>query len=165
MDAMQGETTPSEPKTRVERTSDREVTVTRTFDAPAHLVFEAWSTPELFQRWWVPRSMGMTLTACEMDVRTGGRYRLGFEGMDFFGRYLEVTPPTRIAYEHGGEMGEPAHFDGVITLQTEGERTKVTITLIFPSAEARDATLKFGAVDGGHQTLARLDAYARSRKS
>jgi uncharacterized protein YndB with AHSA1/START domain len=64
--------------TKVERKSDREVVVTRTFDAPARLVFEAWSTPELFKRWWVPRSIGMTLRSCEMDVRTGGRYRLEF---------------------------------------------------------------------------------------
>ena len=70
----------------VERKSDREVVVTRSFDAPARLVFEAWSKPELFKRWWVPKSMGMTLHSCEMDVRTGGRYRLGFgDGMDFFG--------------------------------------------------------------------------------
>ena len=79
--------------TTVERTSDREVVVTRSFDAPARLVFEAWSKPELFRRWWVPKSMGMTLRSCEMDVRTGGTYRLNFgEGMDFFGRYLDVTP-------------------------------------------------------------------------
>ena len=78
--------------TKVERKSDREVVVTRSFDAPARLVFEAWSNPELFKRWWVPKSMGMTLRSCEMDVRTGGKYRLGFgDGMDFFGRYLEVT--------------------------------------------------------------------------
>jgi uncharacterized protein YndB with AHSA1/START domain len=94
--------------TKVERKSDREVVVTRSFDAPARLVFEAWSKPELFKRWWVPKSMGMTLRSCEMDVRTGGRYRLGFaDGMDFFGRYLEVTPPSRIVWtnEEGGENG------------------------------------------------------------
>src|SRR5688572_6761811 len=83
--------------TTVERTSDRDLVVTRTFDAPADLVFEAWSTPELFRRWWVPRSLGMTLHTCEMDVRTGGSYRLDFgDGMAFFGRYLEVVPSSRI---------------------------------------------------------------------
>ena len=72
--------------TKLERKSDREVVATRSFDAPARLVFEAWSKPELFKRWWVPKSMGMTLRSCEMDVRTGGTYRLGFgDGMDFFG--------------------------------------------------------------------------------
>src|SRR3954463_2303555 len=93
----------SEPEattpTTVERRSDRELVVTRTFDAPARLVFEAWSNPELFQRWWVPKSMGMTLHSCEMDVRTGGTYRLSFgPGMDFFGRYIEVTPPSLIVW-------------------------------------------------------------------
>jgi uncharacterized protein YndB with AHSA1/START domain len=83
-------------RTTVQRTSDRELVVTRTFDAPARLVFEAWSRPELFERWWVPKSMGMTLRSCEMDVRTGGTYRLDFgDGMDFFGTYLEVTPHSR----------------------------------------------------------------------
>ena len=102
--------------TKVERKSDREVVVTRSFDAPARLVFEAWSKPELFKRWWVPKSMGMTLRSCEMDVRTGGRYRLGFgDGMDFFGRYLEVTPPSRIVWtnEEGGErLRHHGHLDG-----------------------------------------------------
>ena len=79
MDARrQSELAPMKNITKVERKSDREVVVTRSFDAPARLVFEAWTTPELFKRWWVPKSMGMTLHTCEMDVRTGGRYRLGF---------------------------------------------------------------------------------------
>ena len=86
--------------TTVERRSDREVVVTRWFDAPARIVFEAWSTPELFRKWWVPKSMGMTLHDCEMDVRTGGTYRLNFgEGMDFFGRYIDVMPPERIVWK------------------------------------------------------------------
>lgn len=95
-------------RTTVQKTSDREVVVTRTFDAPARLVFEAWSNPELFRKWWVPRSMGMTLRSCELDVRTGGTYRLVFgddpaNTMAFFGRYLDVVPesassgPTRKA--------------------------------------------------------------------
>src|SRR3954462_4798632 len=85
--------------TKVERRTDREVVVTRSFDAPAHLVFEAWSKPELFRRWWGPKSMGMTLHSCEMEGRTGGTYRLNFgEGMDFFGRYIEVVPPSRIVW-------------------------------------------------------------------
>ena len=152
MDAMQGETTPSEPKTKVERTSDREVTVTRAFDAPAHLVFEAWSTPELFRRWWVPRSMGMTLTACEMDVRTGGRYRLGFEGMDFFGRYLEVTPPSLIVWTNE-EGGEDASVTTVTLTETDG-RTVVVVTERYPSPEALEAD---GASEALPETFAQLD--------
>jgi len=88
----------SEPATRrttVQRTSDREIVVTRTFDAPARLVFEAWSRPELFKKWWVPKSMGMTLRSCEMDVRTGGTYRLSLgDGMDFFGRRSPCRRPS-----------------------------------------------------------------------
>ena len=86
-------------RTRVERTSDRELVVTRTVNGPARLVFEAWTEPDLFQRWWVPRSFGVTLIACETDIRTGGTYRLVMghpsseQPMAFFGRYLEVTPP------------------------------------------------------------------------
>ena len=122
MDAgRQGELAPMKNVTKVERKSDREVVVTRSFDAPAHVVFEAWSKPELFKRWWVPKSMGMTLRSCEMDVRTGGRYRLGFgDGMDFFGRYLEVTPPSRIVWtnEEGGENGS---ITTVTLTETDGK--------------------------------------------
>src|SRR5215469_6466083 len=94
----------SEPKlmknrTTVERKSDREVVVKRTFDAPARIVFEAWTKPDLFKRWWGAKSMGMYLVSCEMDVRVGGGYRLVFNrGMEFFGKYLEVTPPSRLVW-------------------------------------------------------------------
>ena len=99
---------PVKHRTTVERKSDREVVVTRSFDAPARIVFEAWTKPELFKRWWAPRSMGMTLVSCEMDVRVGGKYRLNFgEGMEFFGQYLEVVPPSRLVWtnEESGENG------------------------------------------------------------
>src|ERR1700712_847857 len=104
----QSDTTGRKACTTVERTSDRELVVTRTVNGLARLVFEAWSKPELFQRWWAPKSMGMKLHACEMDVRTGGKYRLNFgDGMDFFGRYIEVTPPSRIVWtnDEGEENG------------------------------------------------------------
>ena len=121
MDAReQGELAPSKSLTKVERRSGREVVVTRSFDAPARLVFEAWSRPELFKRWWVPASMCMTLSACEMDVRTGGRYRLGFGGgMDFFGRYLEVTPPSRIVWTNEEGGGDGSVTTGTLT-DTDG---------------------------------------------
>src|SRR5438552_17336650 len=108
MDAS-GKSEPTNKRVTVERNSERELVVTRTFDAPARLVFEAWTRPELFKQWWVPKAMGATLLSCEMDVRVGGRYRLGFgEGMDFFGRYLEVTPPSHRVWtnEAGGERGQ-----------------------------------------------------------
>ena len=151
-------TGPAEPGdgnvTKVERRSDREVVVTRSFDAPARLVFEAWSNPDLFRRWWVPRSMGMVLLSCEMDVRTGGTYRLGFEGMDFFGRYLEVTPPTRIVWtnEEGGEDGSTT----TVTLTEEDGRTLVVVSERYPSKEALDAE-GGGASEAMHETFAQLD--------
>ena len=110
MDAGRGsELTPMKNRTTVERKSERELVVTRTFNGPARIVFEAWTKPELFKQWWAPKSMGMSLRSCEMDVRVGGRYRLEFEheAMAFFGTYLEVTPPSRLAWtnEEGGEGG------------------------------------------------------------
>src|SRR5690242_12628108 len=110
MDAgKERERAPMKNRTTVERTSERELVVTRTFNGPARIVFEAWTTPALFTRWWVPRSMGMSLRSCVMDVRVGGKYRLEFEpdGTAFFGTYLEVTPPSRLVWtnEEGGEGG------------------------------------------------------------
>jgi uncharacterized protein YndB with AHSA1/START domain len=141
--------------TKVERVSDREVVVTRSFDAPARLVFEAWSNPELFQRWWIPKSMGMTLRSCEMDVRTGGRYRLGFgDGMDFFGRYLEVTPPSRIVWTNE-EDGENASVT-TVTLTEQDGRTLLVMSELYPSKAALDAA-GTGAADATHETFEQLD--------
>src|SRR5688572_20629769 len=101
MDAVRGsEVAPMKNRTTVGRKSERELVVTRTFDGPARLVFEAWTKPELFRRWWVPKSMGMSLLSCEMDVRVGGKYRLEFEpdAVAFFGTYLEVTPHSRLVW-------------------------------------------------------------------
>jgi uncharacterized protein YndB with AHSA1/START domain len=140
--------------TKVERRSDREVVVTRWFDALARLVFEAWSKPELFRRWWVPASMGMVLHACEMDVRTGGSYRLSFgEGMDFFGTYVEVTPPTRIVWtnEEGGQEASVT----TVTLTEEDGATQVVVSELFPSKEALEAD--GGAADALQETFGQLD--------
>jgi uncharacterized protein YndB with AHSA1/START domain len=142
-------------QTEVERTSDREVVVTRTFDAPARLVFEAWSRPELFRRWWIPASMGMTLYECEMDVRTGGSYRLSFgEGMDFFGTYVEVIPPTRIVWTND-EDGEDGSVTTVALTETDGV-TRVVVTEVYPSKEALDAA-GTGAAEAMYETFAQLD--------
>src|SRR4051794_34099450 len=138
MDATTSHEPAAANRTTVERRSDREVVVTRTFDAPARLVFEAWSKPELFQRWWLPKSMGMTLSSCEMDVRTGGTYRLGFgNGMDFYGRYLEVTPPSRIVWtnEESGDHGSVT----TVTLTERDGATLLVMSELFPSKEALDA--------------------------
>lgn len=146
---------PAMNRTTVQRKSDREVVVTRTFDAPARLVFEAWSRPELFKKWWVPKSMGMTLRSCEMDVRTGGTYRLSFgEGMDFFGRYIEVTPPSRIVWtnDEGGENGSVT----TVTFEENDGQTLLVMTELYPSKEALDAA-GTGAADATHETFAQLD--------
>jgi uncharacterized protein YndB with AHSA1/START domain len=142
-------------RTTVERTSDREIVVTRTFDAPARLVFEAWSKPELFEKWWVPKSMGMRLRSCDMDVRTGGTYRLSFgDGMDFFGRYIEVTPPSRIVWtnEEGGENGSVT----TVTFEEKDGRTLLVLRELYPSKEALDEA-GTGAADALHETFAQLD--------
>ena len=142
-------------RTTVARKSDRELVVTRTFDAPARLVFEAWSRPELFKRWWVPKSMGMTLHSCEMDVRTGGKYRLNFgDGMDFFGRYLDVTPPSRIVWtnEEGGENSSVT----TVTFEEEDGRTLLVMSELYPSKEALDEA-GTGAADATVETFGQLD--------
>jgi uncharacterized protein YndB with AHSA1/START domain len=146
---------PAMNRTTVQRKSDRELVVTRTFDAPAHLVFAAWSRPELFEKWWVPKSMGMTLQSCEMDVRTGGKYRLNFgDGMDFFGRYIEVTPPSRIVWtnEEGGENGSVT----TVTFEEKDGQTLLVMSELYPSKEALDAA-GTGAADAMHETFAQLD--------
>jgi uncharacterized protein YndB with AHSA1/START domain len=137
--------------------------VDRLVAAPIDLVFAMFAEARHIDQWWGPD--GFRNETHEMDFSVGGLWRYtmhGPDGKDWpnWIRYQDITPPTRIAYEHGGEMGEAAHFDGVITLQPEDKGTRVTITLIFATPEARDATLKFGAIDGGKQTLARLDTYA-----
>ena len=142
-------------RTTVERKSERELVVTRTFNAPARLVFEAWTKPELFKQWWVPKSMGMTLHSCEMDVRVGGKYRLGFgDGMDFFGTYLEVTPHSRLAWtnEEGGENGQVT----TVIFEEEGGRTLLVLHELYPSKEALDAA-GTGAADAMVETFEQLD--------
>jgi len=150
---------PQSRHTAVERKSDRELVVTRTFDAPAHIVFEAWRRPELFQRWWVPKSLGVPLRACEMDVRTGGGYRLEFgldaaNSMAFFGRYIEVTPPSRIVWtnEEGGEAGAVT----TVTFEDLGGTTLLVLSELYPNKEACDEALE-GSAAGLPEQFAQLD--------
>ena len=143
--------------TTVERKSDREMVVTRTFDAPARIVFDAWTKPELFKRWWAPRSIGMNILSCEMDVRTGGKYRLTF-GQDaasswaFFGKYIEVTPNQRIVWT------KEESDDGAVTTVTFEEKdgqTLLTLSELFPSKEAFEA--EHGAEDALPEQFKQLD--------
>ncbi|WP_245425958.1 SRPBCC family protein [Mesorhizobium sp. WSM3862] len=160
MDASKGsEATPMQNRTTVERTSDRELVVTRTFNAPARIVFEAWTKPELFKQWWAPKSMGMVLRSCEMDVRVGGRYRLAF-GRDgsnldeFFGRYIEVTPHSRLVWtnEEGGEGGPVT----TVTFEEKGGKTLLVLHELYPSKEALDAA-GTGAAEAMGETFGQLD--------
>jgi uncharacterized protein YndB with AHSA1/START domain len=145
--------------TTVERKSDREVVVTRTVNGPARLVFEAWTKAELFERWWVPKSAGVSLLSCEMDVRVGGRYRLVFSHpaapapMEFFGRYLEVTPHSRLVWTNE-EAGESGQVTTVTFEETDG-RTLVVLHDLYPSKEALDAGI--GSTDGMGETFEQLD--------
>ena len=157
MDARrESEVTPMKNRTTVERTSEREVVVRRTFNGPARIVFEAWTKPELFRRWWVPKSMGMSLRSCEMDVRVGGKYRLEFEpdGMAFFGTYLEVTPHSRLVWtnEEGGDAGQVT----TVTFEDKGGKTQLVMHELYPSKEALDAA-GTGAADAMSETFEQLD--------
>jgi uncharacterized protein YndB with AHSA1/START domain len=139
----------------VERTSDREIIVTRTFDAPVHLVFEAWTKPDLFRQWWVPASMGMTLQSLEMDVRTGGSYHLDFgDGAAFFGTYLEVTPPSRIVWTND-EGGENSSVTTVL-FEGRGDKTLLVMSEVYPSKEGLESGA--GAEEATHETFGQLDA-------
>jgi uncharacterized protein YndB with AHSA1/START domain len=152
--------TEGEPqRTTVQKTSEREVVVTRTFDAPARLVFEAWAKPELFRKWWVPRSMGMTLRSCEMDVRTGGTYRLVFgddpaNPMAFFGKYLEVLPNKRIVWtnEENGDAGSVT----TVTFEERDGKTLLIMSELYPTKEALDAS-GTGAQEATIETFGQLD--------
>lgn len=157
MDAKRAsEPTPTKNRTTVERRSERELVVTRTFNGPARIVFEAWTRPELFRRWWVPKSMGMSLRSCEMDVRVGGKYRLEFEpdAMAFFGTYLDVTPPSRLVWtnEEGGEGGPVT----TVTFEDQGGKTLLVLHERYSSKEALDAA-GTGAADAMAETFTQLD--------
>ena len=146
-------------RTTVQRKSDREVVVTRTVDAPARLVFEAWTKADLFKQWWVPKSMGMTLRSCDLDVRVGGGYRLVFGAdpestMAFFGKYLEVVPSSRLVWtnEESGDAGPVT----TLTLDEKDGKTLIVLTERYPTKEALDAA-GTGAQDAMHETFGQLD--------
>jgi uncharacterized protein YndB with AHSA1/START domain len=146
-------------RTTVQKKSDREVVVTRTFDAPARIVFEAWSRPELFKKWWAPRSMGMTLRSCDMDVRTGGKYRLVFgddpeNAMAFFGKYLDVVPDKRIVWtnEESGDAGSVT----TVTFEERDGKTLLVLSELYPTKEALDEA-GTGAQEMLGETFGQLD--------
>jgi len=158
MDARrESEPTPTKNRTTVERKSEREVVVTRIFDAPARIVFEAWTTPELFKQWWVPKSMGMSLLSCEMDPRTGGKYGLVFkhgdsEPMTFHGRYIEVTPHSRLVWTND-ETDNGAVT--TVTFEEKGGKTVLVLHELYPSKEAFEA--EHGMEEAMGETFGQLD--------
>jgi len=145
--------------TSVERKGDRELVVTRTFDAPPNIVYRAWSQPELFRRWWMPKSLsGVSLISCEMDVRTGGKYRLEFsfgdsKTMAFYGKYLEVVPEERIVWTN--DEGEEGAIT-TVTFEAQGARTLVNFHELYPSSEALEEALQ-GSAAGLPEQLDQLD--------
>ena len=153
-------------RTKAERTSERELVVRRTFDAPARIVFEAWTRPELFQRWWSPKSFGVVFLSCEMDARTGGRYRLVMrhgdsKPMEFFGRYLEVTPPSRLVWTND-EAGDGGAIT-TVTFEEQNGKTLLVMHDLYPSKEALDAAIASGSTSGTSETFAQLDELLASR--
>jgi uncharacterized protein YndB with AHSA1/START domain len=147
--------------TTAERKSERELIVTRTFKGPARLVYEAWTQPELLKRWWVPKSCGITFISCEVDARTGGSYRFGFnhpasqKPMEFFGKYVEVTPLSRLVWtnDEGGEGGAVT----TVTFEERGGDTVVALRDLYPSKEALDEAIASGSTSGFGEAFEQLD--------
>jgi uncharacterized protein YndB with AHSA1/START domain len=152
---------PTKHDTTVERKSERELVVTRTFNAPAHVVFSAWTKPELLQRWWVPKSCGASFLSCEADVRAGGTYRFVFrhpsseQPMSFFGRYVEVTPPSRLVWtnDEGGEAGPVT----TVTFAEKAGQTLVVMHDLYPSKQALDDAIASGSTSGSGEQFEQLD--------
>jgi uncharacterized protein YndB with AHSA1/START domain len=147
--------------TTTERASDRELVATRTVNGPARLVFEAWTRPGLFRRWWVPASFGVKLLSCDLDVRVGGRYRLVFAHgeagtMEFFGRYLEVVPSSRLAWTN--EEGDGDHVITTVTFEERDGRTRLVVHDLYPSKESLDEALASGPTGGLPLQLDELDS-------
>ena len=160
MDATrESEPTLMENKATVERKSEHELVVTRTVNGPARIVFEAWTKPELLERWWAPKSFPISLLSCETDVRVGGRYRLvfGYEGstMEFFGRYLEVTPHSRLVWTN--DEGDDGGTVTTLTFEDTGGKTRLVVHDLYPSKEALDGAIASGSTSGMAEALEQLD--------
>ena len=148
--------------TTAERKSERELVVTRTFNAPARLVFEAWTRPELLKRWWAPKSIGISFVSCEVDARTGGGYRFVFshpgaeQPAAFFGRYIDVTPPSRLVWtnEEGGEGGPVT----TVTFEERASETLVVVHDLYPSKKALDDAIDSGSTSEFSESFQQLDA-------
>ena len=140
-------------------TADREIIITRVFDSPRELVFDAWTDPQHIGSWWGPK--GFTTTTYQMDVRPGGVWRFvmhGPDGVDYQNKivYLEIVKPERLVYDHGDEA-DAGHFRVTVTFAEQGGKTKLTMRSVFKSAAERDEVVtKYHAIEGGNQTLDRF---------
>jgi uncharacterized protein YndB with AHSA1/START domain len=164
---MQVEKNGSDAKTKnpttVERKSDRELVMSRTFDAPATIVFDAWTKPELVMRWWAPRSFGMKLVKCEIDLRVGGKYRYSFEKdgapvFEAFGKYTLVERPTRLEWTDDDQLADGATNDeatSALRLEEKGGKTTLIMTSRFPSKEELESQMT-GVVPGTRETFEQL---------
>ena len=160
------EQTVTQDRTTIERMSDLELVVTRTIDGPRDAVFEAWTYAELFRQWRVPKSLGVTLLSCEVDARVGGGYRLTFdmgaaEPMAFYGSYLEVSPPSRLAWTN--EEGDDGHVVTTVTFDEDQGRTRLVIRDRYPSKEALDDAVASGATSWNPETFDQLDELLGAR--
>ena len=159
---------PMNDSATAERTSERELTVTRTINGSARNVFEAWTDADLLKQWWAPKSFPVTLLSCETDPRVGGRYRLvfGYEGstLEFFGRYLEVTPPTRLVWTNDEGADEPVT---TVTFEEEAGKTRVVVRELYPSKDALDAAIDSGSsgMSGLPEQLAQLEEFLATRNA
>jgi len=150
------------PVTTAERAGDRELVVTRRFNAPAALVFKAWTTPQLLMQWWAPKSFCVTFISCDADYRTGGSYRfmMGHPSSDqpmaFFGKFLDVTPPSRLVWTN--EEGGPDGAVTTVTFEEQDGQTLVVLRDLYPTREALDAAIASGATSGFGEQFAQLDA-------
>jgi len=148
-------------RTTAERASEREMVVTRSFNAPPRIVWEAWTRPELLQRWWAPKSIGISFVSCEADVRTGGGYRFVFshpaseQPAAFFGRYLEVIPPSRLVWTNDEGDGEGSVT--TVTFEARGAETLVTVRDLYPSKAALDEAIATETMASYDETFEQLD--------
>ena len=154
---------PTKYDTTVERTSERELVVTRTFNGPAHIVFDAWTKPELLKRWWTPKSLEISFLSCETDVRTGGTYRFVFghasseQPLAFFGKYIEVIPNSRLVWTN--EESDQGSVT-TVTFEEKGGKTLLVLHDLYPSKEALDTVMAGmeGGMEGGMaESFAELD--------
>ena len=153
--------TTSHPEPEPNGSLEREIVLSRVLDAPRALVFQVWTDPEHVSKWFGPR--GFTTTTHEMDPRVGGRWRFTMrapDGTEYSNRveYLEIVPPVRLVFDHGSDCDDdPKRFRVTVTFDEQSDKkTVVTLRQLHPTKQQRDATIGFGAVELGYQTLDKL---------